>query len=554
MIIEDELQQQTACVSISNKVSDVVAMSVNKGNNYNQGNQNNKGRRCEQCQYTGHTKENCYRLIGYPADWKHRKRFGFNSRSGQMNSSYGGNGHNYVGEANNLSKENSGEASTSHHEVNNAFVARGHAFTDEEYKQIMDMLGKDKKEVKQVNMTGMANCFSTNIASHCWIIDSGASHHITANEHLLKNSKCMAGSHQDKVNLPTGDKASITHIGDTHLFNNEVIKDVLCVPEFKFNLLSVSQLTRELSCFVTFYPEFCIFQDLYSGRVKGIGKEEGSLYIFRNDSSMKDRCEAQNPQRMVAEVSLQDCELWHRRLGHPSNQVLHGLNLLHDKYTDLLTSCSVCPLAKQTRSSFPISVSKTSKCFELVHMDLWGPYKVRTFDKKYYFLTVVDDYSRYTWLHLLQLKSETIVAIRNFFTLINNQFGCIIKIVRSDNGTEFFNSQCKELFTSLGIIHQSSCPHTPQQNGVVERKHRHILNVARAIRFQSCMPLRFWGICVQAAVYLINRLPSFNLHNKSPYEMMFSKPPNISHLRVIGCLGYASAIPKMTSFQKGQNL
>ena len=103
-----------------------------------------------------------------------------------------------------------------------------------------------------------------------------------------------------KVNLPTGDKASITHIGDTHLFNNEVIKDVLCVPEFKFNLLSVSQLTRELSCFVTFYPEFCIFQDLYSGRVKGIGREAGSLYIFRNDSSMKGKCEAQNPQRIVA--------------------------------------------------------------------------------------------------------------------------------------------------------------------------------------------------------------------------------------------------------------
>ena len=159
----------------------------------------------------------------------------------------------------------------------------------------MDILGKDKKEMKQVNMTGMANCFSTNVASHCWIVDSGASHHITTNEHLLRNSKCTASSHQDKVNLPTGDKASITHIGDTHLFNNEMIKEVLCVPEFKFNLLSVSQLTKELSCFVSFYPEFCIFQDLYSGRVKGIGREEGSLYIFRNGSGMKDKYETQKP-------------------------------------------------------------------------------------------------------------------------------------------------------------------------------------------------------------------------------------------------------------------
>lgn len=296
MIIEDELQQQTACVAIANKVLDVLAMNVNRGNNYNQGNQNHKGRRCEHCQYTGHTKENCYRLIGYPADWKHRKKSGFsNTRSGQMQSSSGGNSYNYAGEANNISKENSGETSSNHHEVNNAFVARGHAFTDGEYKQIMDMLGKDKKEIKHANMTGMANCFSTNVASHCWIVDSGASHHITTNEHLLRNSKCTAGSHQDKVNLPTGDKASITHIGETCLFNNEVIKNVLCVPDFKFNLLSVSQLTRELSCFVSFYPEFCIFQDLYSGRVKGIGREEGSLYIFRNGSGMKDKYETQKP-------------------------------------------------------------------------------------------------------------------------------------------------------------------------------------------------------------------------------------------------------------------
>ena len=115
-------------------------------------------------------------------------------------------------------------------------------------------------------------CFSTNVASHCWIVDSGVSHQITTNEHLLKNSKCTASSHQDKVNLPTGDKAFISHIGETCFLNNEVIKDVLCVSEFKFNLLSVSQLTRELSCFVSFYPKFCIFQDLYSGRVKGVGK------------------------------------------------------------------------------------------------------------------------------------------------------------------------------------------------------------------------------------------------------------------------------------------
>lgn len=89
-----------------------------------------------------------------------------------------------------------------------------------------------------------------------------------------------------------------------------------------------------------------------------------------------------------------------------------------------------------------------------------------------------------------------------------NQFGTMVKILRSDDGIEFFNSQCNELLQNVGIAHQSSCIHTPQQNGIVERKHRHILDVARVLRFQSHMPVKYWGICTTAAVYLINRIPS----------------------------------------------
>ena len=77
--------------------------------------------------------------------------------------------------------------------------------------------------------------------------------------------------------------------------------------------------------------------------------------------------------------------------------------------------------------------------FDVVHMDLWGPYKTPTLDRKHYFLTIVDDYSRFVWVHLLQLKSETIVAIKNFLSMIKTQFNSHVKVVRSDNGTEFLN-------------------------------------------------------------------------------------------------------------------
>jgi len=100
--------------------------------------------------------------------------------------------------------------------------------------------------------------------------------------------------------------------------------------------------------------------------------------------------------------------------------------------------------------------------------------------------------------------------------MVNTQFDTKVKVFKSDNDIEFMNSNCKDLFASLGIVHQSSCAYTPQQNGVVERKNKHILNTARALRFQASIPISYWGHCVKAAVYLINKLPTTGLQGKSP--------------------------------------
>lgn len=116
--------------------------------------------------------------------------------------------------------------------------------------------------------------------------------------------------------------------------------------------------------------------------------------------------------------------------------------------------------------------------------------------------------------------------------------------MRFDNKTEFMNSKCKDLFTSLGIVHQSSCPYTPQQNGVVKLKHKHILNTTRALKFQATIPVTYCGHCVKAAVYLINKLPSSVLQGKSPYELLYGTTPALEHLRVFGCFCFASVLPK----------
>lgn len=108
--------------------------------------------------------------------------------------------------------------------------------------------------------------------------------------------------------------------------------------------------------------------------------------------------------------------------------------------------------------------------------------------------------------------------------------------------------RCRPLLRTQGIVHQSSCTYTLQQNGVVERKHRSILDMARALTFQAFQPLKFWGECVSTAVYLLNRLPTVLLQGKSPFEKFFQRSPSLQHLRVFGSLCYATTVKKGDKF------
>ena len=167
-----------------------------------------------------------------------------------------------------------------------------------------------------------------------------------------------------------------------------------------------------------------------------------------------------------------------------------------------------------------------------------GPHKIHTHSGARYFLTIVDDFTRFTWVHLMSLKSNTQSLIKSFFSWVKTQFNRDIKILRSDNGGEF--TSLRSFLDERGTIFQHTCAYTPQQNGVVERKHCHLLNVARALRFQANLPLQFWGESVQTSCYLINRLPTPLLSHKSPYELLNHTLPNYFTLRVFGCLCYAT--------------
>ncbi|CAH9142457.1 unnamed protein product [Cuscuta epithymum] len=270
-------------------------------------------------------------------------------------------------------------------------------------------------------------------------------------------------------------------------------------------------------------------QDLRSRNLIGAGERRDVLFYFRGVTTL----------HTVQTSAFSEFELWHRRMGHPSDRVLKLLPVIASSSSQkrLNKACEVCPQAKQVRDSFPASNNKASRILELIHCDLWGPYKTPSTCDAVYFLTLVDDFSRAVWVYLLRDKKEVHQYFLSFIAMVEKQFSLSVKIVRSDNGTEF---KCMQpYFDTHGILFQTSCVHTPQQNGRVERKHRHILNVARALMFQASLPITLWGECVLTTVHLINRTPSGVLGGKTPYELLHGVPPNFSHLRVFGCLCFA---------------
>lgn len=143
----------------------------------------------------------------------------------------------------------------------------------------------------------------------------------------------------------------------------------------------------------------------------------------------------------------------------------------------------------------------------------------------------MDDYSRVTWTHLISSKSNALSVLKAFTFMVQNHFHTSVQTFRSDNTFELGSSlESRSFFSSQGILHQATIPHTPQQNSVVERKHKHLLETSRALLFQSNLPTKFWGDCVLTATYLINRFPSTVLNNISPYEKLHGHSPSYNHL------------------------
>ena len=236
---------------------------------------------------------------------------------------------------------------------------------------------------------------------------------------------------------------------------------------------------------------------------------------------------------MVMASSFGPCLFGYLKKLLPS--LFRGISDSDFQYTD-------CILAKIHRTSYHLSLNKRTVPFELVHSDVWGPSPVATIHGIRWFVIFVDDCTRMTWLYTLKHKGEVGKKFQQFYHMVENKYSLPLKVLRSDNGGEYLSTELSQFFQAHGILHETSCPQTPQQNGVAERKNRHILETTRALLIGAHAPHFYWEDAVKYAIYLMNRMPT-RIHNfRTPMEVFADHVTLTYSLQLIprsfGCVAY----------------
>ncbi|GJT23197.1 retrovirus-related pol polyprotein from transposon TNT 1-94 [Tanacetum coccineum] len=327
-------------------------------------------------------------------------------------------------------------------------------------------------------------CLGVDLELDEWIKDSGCSKDMTGNRKLFSSYKAYNGT-----NVIFGSNLRGNIIGKCTISNDSLkIDNVEHVDNLRFNLVEV------------------------------LGRK---AYVMKLGNKSKDKF-------CLATID-ENSTLWHRRLGHANMCLIQSLaskelvrNLPKLKFDQHF--CDACKIGKQAHASHKAkNIVSTTRCLELLHMDLFGPSAVRSYEGNRYTLVIVDDYSRYTWTRFLKDKTEAFDQFEIFSKKIQNQLGCTIVSIRTDHDREFDNEvQFGEFCNANGITHNFSAPRTPQSNGVVERKNRTLQEMSRTMLNEQSLPQKFWCNAVDTSTYILNRILIRAILGKTPYELLNS--------------------------------
>ncbi|RHN38558.1 putative RNA-directed DNA polymerase [Medicago truncatula] len=377
---------------------------------------------CSNCNKTNHTVENCYFKHGFPPGYRSRNQLD------AMKSSFNNGGQ----EPKPTPHPNNNRSVDSNTADNNLPLSRT------EYQYLINLL----KSFKLESSTGksITNDTSSHMVSSIaktgkslyhpciWILDSGASDHVCP---FIQSFTTIFKIKPILVSFPNGNLLFASYAGSIHFSENLYLDNVLFLPEFHLSIISISQLTKNLNCLLIFSSNSCMLQDTSTQRTIGDVELINNLYILNqtpkdhsfpnsvsfsvttddSQSATENLNNTSFPSSVNHSISSfhNNFDVWHYRLGHPSNSVLQQL-CTYFPYINFNKNliCDHCHLAKQTKLSFPNSEHTSSNCFDLLHMDIWGPISSISLQGFQYFLTIVDDFSRYTWTFLMKHSSDTI--------------------------------------------------------------------------------------------------------------------------------------------------
>nr|GEZ06298.1 retrovirus-related Pol polyprotein from transposon TNT 1-94 [Tanacetum cinerariifolium] len=240
--------------------------------------------------------------------------------------------------------------------------------------------------------------------------------------------------------------------------------------------------------------------------------------------------------RQFCDLDLEVTFRQHTCFIHNLEGLVRGLPKLKFKKDHL---CSACAMGKNTKKSHkPQSEDTNQEKLYLLHMDLYGPMRVESVNGKKYILVIVDDYSRFTWVKCLRLKDTTPDFIIKFLKMIQVRLKMPVQRIRIDNGTEFVNQTLREYYEQVGISHETYVACSPQQNDIVKRRNRTLIEAARTMLIYAKAPLFLWAKAVTTACYTQNWSIVRLRHRKTPYELLHNKLPNLSFFHVFDALCY----------------